>query len=189
MPVDIGAHPNYGPAAAKYRAERDQAVTAGDEVGKAQAELGWANAQAEMKADLYERQDQERGRQAQLARIKADNPAVPDSVYEGINDLDQAERIAKEFQALSTQRPQSQSGASGGSWSPAPGGQSAGDPEDVVDPNEQRDPDTGILPSVQRRMDKLAPTVMQKGALAREDNEALQRLSLEPLTTRFQGRR
>jgi hypothetical protein len=186
MPVDIGSHPSYGPAAAKYRAERDQAVTAGDEVGKAQAELGWANAQAEMKADLYERQDQERGRQAQLARIKSENPNVPDSVFENIADLDVAEKVAKDFQQLAGSRPQ-QTPQQGGTWSPPPGGQAASDPEDFVDPNEVRDPKTSILPSIQRKMDKLSPTVMQKGALARAENQELQNASLEPLISRFRG--
>ena len=187
MPVDIATHPGYGAAAAKFRAERDRATTAGDDVAIAKANEEWANAQSEMRGDLYERQDVERGRQAQLARIKSENPNVPDSVFENIADLDVAEKVAKDFQALSAQRPQQ--APQGGSWSPPPGGQAPSDPEDFVDPNEQRDPETGILPSVQRQMDKLAPTVMQKGALAREENERIQRLSLEPLTTRFQGRR
>jgi hypothetical protein len=188
MPIDIGSHPQYGAEAARFRAARDAATTSGDEIALAKANEEWANVTARMSAEMYERQDQERGRSAQLARIKAENPAVPDSVYEGISDLDQAERIAKEFQALAAQRP-TQGQPMGGTWSPPPGGQPAGEPDDVVDPNEQRDPDTGILPSVQRRMDKLSPTVLQKGAAAREDNAELQRLSLEPLTTRFQTRR
>lgn len=186
MPVDIATHQNYGVAAAQFRAARDKAVTDGDEIAKAQAEAQWANQQAEMRADLYERQDQERGRQAQLARIRAENPNVPDSVFENISDLDQAEKVAKDFQALAGSRPQT---TPNGTWSPPPGGgSSASDPEDFVDPNEQRDPDTGILPSVQRRMDKLSPIVLQKGNLAREENARLQADSLEPLVARFQGR-
>lgn len=189
MPIDIGSHPQYGTEAARFRAARDAATTSGDEIALAKANEEWANTTARMSAEMYERQDQERGRQAQLARIKAENPAVPDSVYEGITDLDQAERIAKEFQALAASRPSQGQQMGGGTWSPPPGGQGAGgDPEDVVDPNEQRDPDTGILPSIQRRMDKLAPTVMERGNLARAENAQLQADSLEPLVARFQRR-
>jgi hypothetical protein len=187
MPVELATHPNYGPEAAKFRAAQEAATTAGDEIALAKAKEEWANATARMSAELYERQDAERGRQAEIDRIRRENPDAPFDKFSGVNDLAQMEEIAKSFQALSTNRPKAPT-QQPGTWSTPPGGGSAADPEDVIDPNEQRDPDTGILPSVQRRMDKLAPVVMQKGALAREENAALQAASLEPLTSRFQSR-
>lgn len=190
MPVDLASHSQYGAEAAKFRVARDAATTSGDEIALAKANEEWANTTARLTADLYERQDMERGRTAQLARIKAENPDVPDDVFENIPDLDQAEKIAKSFQAVAGTRPRQQGAATQqGTWSPPPGGGGqASDSEDFVDPNEQRDTDTGILPHIQRRMDKLAPEVMAKGALSRVQNEELQRLSLEPLTTRFQAK-
>jgi hypothetical protein len=189
MPVDVQTHPNFGAAIAKFRASRDAATTAGDETALARADADWANDQSMMRADLYEKQDQERGRAAQIARIKAENPDVPDDVFENISDLDQAEKIAKSFQAVAGTRPrQTGQATQPGTWSPPPGGggQGSSDPEDFVDPNEQRDSETGILPSIQRRMDKLAPIVMAKGALARQENQELQNASLEPVIARFQ---
>lgn len=184
MPVDVASHPNYGPQAAKFRAAREAATTAGDDVALARADAEWANSQAEMRADLYERQDAERTRQSRMDKIKSDYPNVPDNVLEGITDLDQAERIAKSFQEVAGTRPQQ----NGGTWSPPPGGSNAaGTPawQDIADPNEraQAREDERI-----KRLDELSPTVMKKGALAREENEEVQRLALQPLTDRFQPR-
>ena len=187
MPVDLASHPQYGAEAAKHRVAREAATAAADDVALAKANEEWANTSARLTAELYEKQDQERGRAARLTQIRAENPDVPDEVFENITDLDQAEKIAKSFQAVSAGRPKAQ-GQTGGTWSPPPGGGVASDPEDVIDPNEQRDPETGIMPHIQRRMDKIAPEVMAKGALSRVQNEELQRLSLEPLTTRFQAK-
>jgi hypothetical protein len=185
MPIDVTQHAQYGVKAAKYNADKSAAATEGNQAALSQAESEWALARAEMQMDLVNRQEQEVQRQLRMADIKAKNPLVPDKALEGITDLDQAERIAQSFQELAASRPQSSSG----SWSPpsGAGGQSAPDP-DYVDPNEVRDPDTGILPSIGKKMDAISTDVLKKGALAREQNEELQRLSLEPLTSRFQAR-
>jgi hypothetical protein len=188
MPIELASHPNYGPEAAKFRAAQEAATTAGDEVALATAKAEWANATARMSADLYERQDSERGRQAEIDRIRRENPDAPFDKFSGVQDIAQMEEIAKSFQALSASRPKG--AQEQGSWSTPPGGGGGvpNDPEDVIDPNEQRDGDTGILPSVQRRMNNLSGTVMQKGALARKENEDLQALALEPLVARFRRR-
>lgn len=185
MPVDISLHPQYAVKSAKYNADKSAATTEGNAGAIAQADAEWATARAEMQMDLVNRQEAEMGRQARMAQIKAANPSVPDKVFEGITDLDQAEKIAQSFQELANQRP---SGSSG-SWSPPAGGGAPPPPgPEDVDPNEVRDPETGILPSIARRMNDLAPTVLKKGNLAREENQQLQELSLEPLAARFRGR-
>ena len=188
MPVDILSHQSYGARSAKYNADRAAAATAGDEVAAANAEKEWSLARMEMERDLYERQASERDRTAELARIKAENPAAPPELFEG-TDLAQMERAAKAVQALAAQQTQ-------GSWSPPPssGGGGGGAPaddnadftvEDLVARGEQRNPDTGHFPTVEREMDKLSPTVMARGALARKENEELQRLSIEPVISKM----
>lgn len=180
MPVDVSAHPQFGTKMAKYNADRAEATQAGDELRLAQVNASWQQELTGMTADLYERQDQERGRQAELARIKAENPAVPASVFESIPDLAQAERVAKDLQATySTAHPE----PSQGSWSQPPAGAGGGDPRpaDFVDPNEQRDWYTGTLPSQQKKMDGLMAEVFTKGAMARPAAEELMHTALEPL--------
>jgi hypothetical protein len=186
MPIELATHPNFGPESAKFRAAKEAATTAGDDVALARANEEWANTTARMSAELYERQDAERGRQAEVDRIRRENPEAPFDKFSGVQDLGQMEEIAKSFQALSASRPKG--AQQQGTWSTPPGGGSAADPDDVIDPNEQRDPETGILPSVQRQMDRLAPIVLQKGNMAREENAQLQAASLEPLVARFQRR-
>jgi hypothetical protein len=185
MPVELASHPQYGAEAAKYRNAKEAATQAADDVALARANEEWANTQARLTADLYERQDKERSQQARLAQIKAENPNVPDNVLEGITDLDQAERIAKSFQEVAAGRPQQ----GGGTWSPPPGGGSQGatEPswENIADPQERANAKEAARV---KRMDEIAPDVMKRGALEREKNEELQRLSLAPLTERFQPR-
>lgn len=185
MPVDLASHPQYGAEAAKYRLAKEQATTAGDDVALAKANEEWAGVQSRLTADLYERQDRERSHQARIDKIKAENPLAPPETYEGISDLDQAENIAKKFQELAASRPQQ----GGGTWSPPPGGsgQNAPEPswENIADPVER---EKARETSRVKRMDEIAPEVMKRGALEREKNEELQRLSLAPLTERFQPR-
>lgn len=192
MPVDILSHAQYGARSAKYNADRAAAATSGDEAAAARAEQEWTVARMEMERDLYERQASERDRAVELARIKAENPAAPPELFEG-TDLGQMERAAKAVQTLANQQAQ-------GSWSPPPssGGGGGGAPADesgdftveqLVERGESRNRDTGHFPTVEREMDKLSPTVLSKGALARKENEELQRLSLEPLTSKFRAGR
>ena len=114
---------------------------------------------------------------AQLTAIKAANPAVPDSVFEGITDLAKAQSIAEAFQKLATERPQQ-----GGTWSPPAGtsGATTGSELRYEDMNPEQREEARV-----KRMDEIAPAVMERGALARKENEELQRLSLAPLTERF----
>lgn len=190
MPIEVSNHPDFGRRMAKFTADKQAATTAGDEAAMARADTDWANARMEMSNDLYSRAEVERERQTALARIKSENPNVPESVFANIPDLTKAEEVAKELQAAyastpSAQRPQGQPQ----SWSPPPGqGGNAAPTAPTVDPNEQRDPDTGQLPSNQKRMDELSPRVLRNGifgATAREEADELMRRSLEPITTRF----
>lgn len=182
MPVELASHPQYGAEAAKYRMAKEQATQAADDVALAKANEEWANTQARLTADLYEAQDRQRTQQARMDKIRADNPNVPDNVLDGITDLDQAERIAKSFQEIAASRPQQ----GGGTWSPPPGGgsQGASEPswENIADPQERANAKEAARV---KRMDEIAPDVMKKGAGARELNEELQRLSLQPLADRF----
>lgn len=195
MPVDIASHPQYGARSAKFQTDKAAATTSGDEAALARADADWATARMEMERDLYARQEQEMGRANRLATIKAANPAVDEALYKDLPDLDQAERIATEFQKISAQ----QSGQ-GQSWSPPPGstgGQTGGGTTDEnaditveeLAAREQRNEDTGHFPTVEKMMDKLSPTVMERGALARKENAELQRMSLEPLTSKFRSGR
>ena len=174
MPIDIATHPQYGTHVAKYNADKTAATQAGDETAIARAETDWSNRRMEMSNDLYARQETELTRQKRISEIKAAHPAVPDDVLAGITDLDQAERIAASFQNIASQ---SQSGT----WSPPPGGGQTAPaevrPEDMTP--EQRE-EARI-----KRMNELGPEVMAKGAMARGANEELQRLALEPVTSRF----
>jgi hypothetical protein len=187
MPVDIASHPRYGTEVAKYQAAKGQATAAGDQNALAQADANWTVARAEMQMELVDRQQAELGQRTRMAEIKAANPLVPDNVLEGITDLDQAERIAKTFQEIAASRPQQ---GAGQQWSPPPGGAGAASSEpsweSITDPQERADAREAARV---KRMDELAPVVMKKGALAREENDELQRLSLQNLTDRFQGGR
>ena len=116
MPVDLAQHAQYQVKAAKYNADKSAATTAGDQAAISIAESEWAQARAEMTMDLVNRQEGELSRQTALNAIKAANPAVPDSVFEGITDLAKAQSIAEAFQKLATERPQQ-----GGTWSPPAG--------------------------------------------------------------------
>src|SRR5665213_3156099 len=118
MAVDLALHPQYQVKAAKYNADKSAATTAGDQGAIAIAESEWAQARAEMQMELVNRQETEMTRQARLNAIKAANPLVPESVFEGLVDLDQAQRIAESFQKLAAERPNS---AAAGSWSPPAG--------------------------------------------------------------------
>jgi hypothetical protein len=194
VPVDVATHANYGAAAAKYQADKAAATTAGDDTALARADADWATARMGMERDLFERQDQERGRASELARIKAENPDAPPELFEG-TDLAQMERAAKAVQALAASRSQGQDQ----SWSPPPGGaggqSGGGQPDDSADitveelvaRGEQRNPDTGHFPTVERMMDKLAPEVLAKGAGARKENAELQAMSLEPVISKFRA--
>ncbi len=190
MPVDVSAHPDFRAKQAHYQAEKQAAVTAGDEVAIAKAESQWAVDLSHMNVDMYERQDQSRQRESQIARIKAENPQAPDEIF-ALGDVEQIERAAKAVQAVANQH------SGGGTWSPAPGGGGAppsAEPTDERDPNEQRVDyrdqlsGSGHYPSDLKKMDELAKTVMRKGAAARDEAEELERLALEPITSRFQVR-
>ena len=180
MPVEVSTHPDFLARQAKYNAERRAAEAAGDEAAQERAKAEWQAAMNQMQVDLYERQNGERDRQARIAQIRAENPAAPDEIFAG-GDLAQMEAAAKAVQAVANQH-QNRGGA--GSWSPPPSGtQTAGTevrPEDMT-PEERE-------AARVRRMDEIAPKVMQGGALARAENKELQELSLRPLTERFQRR-
>ena len=176
MPVDLAQHPDYQVKAAKYNADKSAATTAGDQAAISMAESEWAQSRANMQMDLVNRQESELTRQASLNAIKAANPAVPESVFEGITDLAKAQSIAEAFQKLATERPQ------GGTWSPPAGtsGATTGSELRYEDMNPEQREEARV-----KRMDEIAPAVMERGALARKENEELQRLSLAPLTERF----
>ena len=178
MAVDLAQHPQYAVKAAKYNADKSAATTAGDQGAIAVAESEWAQARAEMQMELVDRQGAELARSARIAAIKAANPLVPDKALEGITDLDQAQRIAESFQELAASRPQQ----AAGTWSPPAGTSGAATGAEIR--YEDMTPDQREEHRI-KRMDEIAPNVMKRGALAREENEELQRLSLSPLTERF----
>jgi hypothetical protein len=178
MPIELSQHPEYAVKAAKYNADKSAASTAGDTAALSQAESEWAQARANMQMDLYNRAESELTRQARINEIKAAHPQVPDKVYEGITDLDTMLHVAESFQELAASRPQQAQGT----WSPPSGtsGQTAGAELRYEDMTPDQREEARI-----KRMDDIAPNVMKRGALAREENEELQRLSLTPLTERF----
>jgi hypothetical protein len=194
MPIDPSEHPEFAVARAKFNADKAAATREGDEVAAARADTEWQTSLSRFTADMYEKQDAERSRQAEIVRIKAENPAAPAELFEG-SDLAQMERAAKAVQAVAAQAQE----RTAGSWSPSPSGGGAhaastdehGDVtvEELAE-REKRDPDTGHFPTVERMMDKIAPEVMARGALARKENAELQAMSVEPLISKFrEGRR
>jgi hypothetical protein len=203
MPLpDVSQHPDFAVRQAKYRADKSAAITAGDEVAQAKADADWAQQQSLMLGDMYARQDAERERQATIQRIRNENPAAPADLFDDpALSPAQIERAAKAVQAVAGQH-QGKTQASSGTWSPPPGGGSTAAPQgemsmEEIAATEQRIqgskasdpiPGAGHYPSVVKKMDALSGTVMRKGRLALEENEELQRLSLEPVMTRF-GRR
>lgn len=180
MPVQVSDHPDFAARQAKYNADRRAAEANGDEVAQERAKAEWQAAMNQMQVDLYERQNTDRDRQARIAQIRAENPAAPDELFAG-GDLEQMERAAKAVQAVAGQH---QGRGATGSWSPPPSGAGTQNaeprPEDMT-PEERE-------AARVRRMDEIAPAVMQRGALARAENKELQELSLRPLTERFHSR-
>src|SRR5438270_3799154 len=100
MPIDVATHPQYGAAAAKFNADKAAATAGGDTAALATAEAEWANARLQMTNDLGVRQEQAMQRTTRLAQIKAANPNVDEALYNDIDDLDKAERVAAEFQKV-----------------------------------------------------------------------------------------
>lgn len=177
MPVEVSTHPDFAARQAKYNAERRAAEANGDEVAQERAKAEWQAAMNQMQVDLYESQNTDRDRQARIAQIRAENPAAPEEIFVG-GDLDQMERAAKAVQAVAANR------GAAGSWSPPPSGTGAPNPEPSEENMTPQEREAARI----RRMDQIAPDVMQRGALARAENKELQELSLRPLTERFQRR-
>lgn len=174
MPVDITEHPNFNAQRAKFASDKAAAVAAGDDLAIAKAEAEWANATSTMTREMYERADVQREREVRIARIRAENPAAPDVIFEG-TDLDQMERAAKAVQAQAAPR-------SGGSWSPPPGSGTSGAP------GEPRPEDMTPIEREQARQKEMAELrrkVARRGTYgegARDDIDRLQQLSLAPLS-------
>jgi hypothetical protein len=194
---DVSSHPDFAVRQAKFNTDKRAAVAAGDEVAQARADADWAQQQALMTGDMYQRADQERERQATIARIKAENPSAPAELFED-TDLARMERAAKAVQAVA--KPSGPPPRSG-TWSPPPGGgrttaptgeltmeEIAATESRITATSSEAIPGAGHFPSVIKKMDALSPTVMRRGALEPEKNAELQELSLEPLMARFRRR-
>ena len=198
MPLpDVSSHPDFAVRQANFNVAKRAAIAAGDEVAQARADADWAQQQQLMTGDMFQRADQERERQATIARIKAENPSAPAEIFEG-PDLGLIERAAKAVQAVAGHP----APKTGGTWSPPAGGGSTvpsgemtmdeirATEQRVVAGNSEPVSGAGHFPSVIKKMDDLSPTVLRRGALEPDKNRELQELSLEPLLTRFnRGRR
>lgn len=173
MPVDVSSHPDFLARQAKKNADKAAAIASGDEAAQARVDAEWTAAVNQMTVDLYERQNVARDREATIARIKAENPAAPEAIFQ-VSDLTQMEAAAKQVQELANQR-------SGGSWSPSPTGSASGAPDPRPEDMTPLERENARL----KELDEVSRKVMRRGRYgegALADAERMQELSLAPLT-------
>lgn len=183
MPIDISDLPEYGPAVAAYRQEKNAAVEAGDETAAMRAELSWSNAKQEMMSRKVQVGESQRTLDAALAKARAEFPNAPEEVYAGLTDPEALlATAAKVHERVTAAMPQDQGQPqqSQGSWGGSP--PAASNTAQQTDPNVLRTPE-----DVDRRVAEIMPNVMRGGKLAQEANEEVVSLRLEPILSRYQS--
>jgi len=180
MPIEITTLPEFGPAMAKFQLDKAQATQAGDETALLRANLEWEQARAAMTQRAYEAEALQQSLASTRARIKAENPDVPEAIYAG-DDLVQAEASAKSVQALLSSQKAPTTTGSGETQSWGPSGGSAGAPG-VTPPMPTDDASRRL------EMNRLSKTVITRGRMAMEENDRLQQLSIQEPIGRFMQR-
>lgn len=179
--IDITDLSEYGPALAKYKADKAVANESGTETDLARVDAEWANTRMRLMQTKVGNDTSQRETNAALDKAKTDFPNVPDEIYAHLTDpqaiLTAAQKVAERMGPAQTPTAGNETPPAPGegeTWGGSPGAAAGGG---TPTPNEE-DP--------QGVKDRLMPVVMQKGAGARLENAQVRKATLSPILERYE---
>ncbi len=104
--AEISTHPDYTAKQTEYIQQKAAADAARDEVMQQKAENAWLQSQMVMTQDLSSQETAKANKDAALAKMTAEYPAVPVAAYRHLADFAAMEEVGKEVAAsLGTPEP------------------------------------------------------------------------------------